>query len=582
MASMVPQGFLDIRTAIDQKNQEVNIIGVVTDLMPATRSRGSDWMCTFSIADDTYGFNDDGLKVRYFRPLETELPNIEGTGDVIALRNIKIKEWSGMSIALAKWSTTYVIFPASSISEKSPSNLSNLKHVKDHRSAVPSASEMHYAIHLCNSRKRSSYTTPKSLPPPSSIVPLSQGAPPMNRGQREKFSLIKDVQIDNFYDLVGQVVKIYPNNGCVELYITDYTSNQLLYNYEWGRTGGEEEVGRDGDEFGYIPRNSSNKKWPGPFGRSTLTVTLWPSHSYFAQANVKEQDFVFLRNVRIRYSKDAKVEGSMHTDQRDAARVDVSILKTHQDDDRVKNVLRRKQEYLRKFKDQSQNFVNEVRGEKRKTGDKEESKSGAKKRRKKEREELALAQRNEESKQQDKIHKIPASPLPKPSKQELNKNSISLSSSFHRIFSLDSDRKSILKSPVHCSHLSVPPRPLSSILSLATHALKTPNGTPYTLPFQNINSRTTVRIIDFFPPDLADFAVRCPRPSEFDVLSENENSGSSDDQSEGPDAEERRWEWRFGLVLEDAMGSRNEEKATMTAYVAAMDGDFLLRLDAEE
>lgn len=130
------------------------------------------------------------------------------------------------------------------------------------------------------------------------------------------------------------------------------------------------------------------------------------------------------------------------------------------------------------------------------------------------------------------------------------------------------------------SHPSIPTRPLSSILSLSTHASKTPKGTSLTLPFQNINSRALVCVIDFFPSDIADFAVRCPRPSEFDVLSDMDDDNTTDDDSDGPGDEEKRWEWRFALVLECAMARKNEEKASMKVYVADKDAEFLLKLDA--
>lgn len=144
---------------------------------------------------------------------------------------------------------------------------------------------------------------------------------------------------------------------------------------------------------------------------------------------------------------------------------------------------------------------------------------------------------------------------------------------------------------VQCSHSSFSPRPLSSILSLETHAITTAKGTPCTLPFQNIKSRATVRIIDFFPSNLADFAVPCRQASEYDVLSEMEDKDSEHQEynsldeknaNENTVANEQRWEWRFGLVLEDAMGSKNEEKAIMTVYIADQDAEFLLKLDAQE
>ncbi len=139
-------------------------------------------------------------------------------------------------------------------------------------------------------------------------------------------------------------------------------------------------------------------------------------------------------------------------------------------------------------------------------------------------------------------------------------------------------------------------RPLSSILSLDTHQNTSPSGISYTLPFQNIKSRTIVRIVDFFPSDLAQFAVRLPKPSEFDALSDHEPSDTDTDASSQPsprhgngiteeDEDERKWEWRFGLVLEDGSEEKvpkGEERAKMEVYVAEQDAEFLLKLDAEE
>ncbi len=51
------------------------------------------------------------------------------------------------------------------------------------------------------------------------------------------------------------------------------------------------------------------------------------------------------------------------------------------------------------------------------------------------------------------------------------------------------------------------------------------------------------------------------------------------------DEDERKWEWRFGLVLEDASEEKipqSEERASMEVYVAEQDAEFLLKLDAEE
>lgn len=420
MASAVPPGFIDLQTASTKVSREVNIIGVATDVKPPTKSRGSDYMCTFTLADASSSSLGDGLQVRFFRPDRESMPKFQGIGDVVVLRNIKMKSYKGMTMAVSTWTTAWLVFSAASIPKQAPSNFRQIKHEKDPRAKVPSNAEILYAISLCNSQDRSTFKPIQSANEPNFHV--SEVPPVIQLQRRERFSLIKDVQIDMFYDLVGQVVKIYPNNGCVELSITDYTTNQLLYNYEWGVTGRGEDS-REGDEFNYISRNSINRKWPGPFGRMTLTVTLWPPHSYFAQSDVSERDFVFLRNARIRFSKDAKMEGSMHTDQKFTDRIDVSILKDHSDD-RVKNVLRRKLEYSKLFEVQSEQFIEEARSQKRKHTEPGQnlSKKQAKKRRKQQKDQPKEQEFREEFKEKGENEALPSLPLPKSNKQEFNRN----------------------------------------------------------------------------------------------------------------------------------------------------------------
>ena len=384
-SSILPRGFVDINSALSRLNAEVNLMGVVTDFLPPGQSRGTDLMSSFSIADPSYGgVYDDGLKVRFFRPLASEMPPIRGTGDVVLLRNIKIREWSGMTVGLSTRGTSWVVFPAESIPPNAPSSaMLQLNNVKSAQGLAPSPSEMHYAISVCNSRDRSTFTSSSSPPTGSTMSPkpfdtLTQS--------RDKFSLLKDMNVDTFYNLVGQVVRLYPSNGRVELYVTDYTRNCLVWDYP--EPDDENGTGREGDEFDYTA--SSNKKWNGPYGKMTLTVTLWGNNAYFVQQNLKENDFVHLRNVHIKWSKDAKVEGALHTDRRYPDRIDVTVLKNADDDDRVKDVLRRKRDYWKKVNNKAEDCAHQTGALKRKGMEdgKPLSKNQARKRRKQESKQL--------------------------------------------------------------------------------------------------------------------------------------------------------------------------------------------------
>ena len=398
-------------------NTELDVMGVVIDYLPPAKSRGSDWMSTFTLVDNTTSYT--GEKVRFFRPNETDLPSFRSTGDVIILRNVKIKDWSGMKIVLSGRSSTWVVFHHSSIPRSLPDLQPILELSKLARVPEPNTYEIRYAITLCNSQDRSSYSARISQnsstdagPPnaPTSVVP----------GQKLKFSLIKDIGISSYYDIVGQVVKLYPDDIKTELYVTDYTSNGLLYNYEWGRVA-DDGAEREGDVYGYAPK-TTKKNWQGPFGRLTLSVTLWSPHSQWTQANVKEGDFVFLRNIHIKWSRDSKIEGVLHSDRQWPERVDISVLDSKETaDDRVKDVLRRKRDYIKKFEHQSKDFVDEVRGQKRKDKDSAKPLSSAqlKKKRRQERKEA-------EQEKKTKIAEPDVGSTKKATGRELNKNSTSL------------------------------------------------------------------------------------------------------------------------------------------------------------
>ncbi|KAL8805206.1 MAG: hypothetical protein Q9182_002081 [Xanthomendoza sp. 2 TL-2023] len=594
MSTKIPEGFTSVSALSSNVNREVNLMGVVTDFLPPARSRGRDWTCNFRLADDT-AYND-GVKVQIFRPMEAELPQVQGLGDVIILQKIKISSWNGMTTGLSTRSTSCTVIPATTIPETVPRGQINLNCVMKTGSSVPTQQQMRYAIELCNSRDRSARSSTNPAQSPAKYPSLT--ATPSSTGRRDKFALIKDLQIEKFYDLIGQVVKIYPSNGAVELYITDYTTNGSLFNYVWGH----------GDD-----EHSERPKWRGPLGKQTLTVSLFSPHSYYAQDNVREDQYVFLRNVRIKYSKDLKMEGCLHTDKYYSDRVDISILKDH-DDDRLKDLLRRKLEYTKKWSQHKDGFTEIHEGQKRKQKEEPKlSKIQARKRRKLQREEETKKRKQQATPSSDEeqekkrgtnntdVFQVHITPTTKGvAYHHTSYSTPSTSPSFERT---PPNPTTTLNKNVRASYPEYPIRPVSNILLAPTFA--TPNGLAYKLPFQNVKSRACVRVVDFSPHDLADFAVKKSKGSEYDVLSDYEGTSSSDEEEAKvilpPDTDEednegngsdldaganvdaatagtQEWEWRFALILQDA--SSRSEKKEMAVYVAGADAEFLLKLDA--
>lgn len=160
---------------------------------------------------------------------------------------------------------------------------------------------------------------------------------------RDCFALIKDTKSGTYVDLLGEVVKLYPSHGDkVLMYVTDYTANKNLPDHE-----ADDERGQEGDYYNYQRYNRN--RWTGPSGQLSLAVTVWEPHADFVCDNVKEGDLVYLTNVHIRNSNlNMCLEATIHTgNQYDAKHYKVRLVNA-KSDDRAKELLHRKEEYLSK------------------------------------------------------------------------------------------------------------------------------------------------------------------------------------------------------------------------------------------
>ena len=96
------------------------------------------------------------------------------------------------------------------------------------------------------------------------------------------------------------------------------------------------------------------------------------------------------------------------------------------------------------------------------------------------------------------------------------------------------------------------------------------------LPFQNCRYKSQVRVVDFFPNNLADFAVPS-RDSHYGMLSDQDDSDSEVDMMHLNDRDVR-WKWRFFLVVEDASRASDQQPARMELLVFDDEGEYLLNM----
>jgi protection of telomeres protein 1 len=212
----------------------------------------------------------------------------------------------------------------------------------------PTREEQLYAIKLHSAVNFSTMRTAMSASVKPAVVKRraspTEAANVLAVRRDPKWSLLKDVTDFSFYNLVCEVVKVYSWNGRVEVYVTDYTENQLFFPYETDENDNEDdgdESDQAADPYGSASFNKNKKKWPGPPGKLTMQIKMWPPNDIYAADKVDEGSIWYFKNVRVKYNAGSNVlEGNLHGDRHSPNQID--IRKLDPADERIHHLKSRK------------------------------------------------------------------------------------------------------------------------------------------------------------------------------------------------------------------------------------------------
>lgn len=544
-----PKAYKPIREAIALPYKTiVNVVGFVTDVMEPRMTK-NDWMTTLSICDPEF-MNAEGSwrgeKVRFFRAQESDVPKPR-MGDIVILKNITRMEFSGAPIFLSTRTTVSMVFdhhtiPNPDYAEGYAGGKKTIDCVSIPSSNTPSTEDQIYvmflqslhgeamkaALSLQTPVRRGSFQQPPapSVQAKSKIQDNSQApkGPPAVRtaagGRSFKFSLIQDTQHNKFYDLVVQVVKVFPTRfgDYIEVYVTDYTSNKNLYDYP--DPNEKSDIVTEGDHLGYT--SFDRKEWPGPWGQMVLRIEVRHPHADYIQNSTKEGDCVELKNVRVKFSQQGKLEANMFPDTLNPQKVLASKLNAAKSEE-CQQLQSRRSAYWEARQEPEPKYMAKTKKQKK-----------AELRRKAEADARAseLAEKKAQGLASDSINKH-----------------------------------------VRCSHQDVPLSTLSSMLAERGY-LQAGGGSDDELPFVNQRRRCQVRAIDYYPAELADFACPALRPVTTDA-------NASDDEM---DIDLPSWEWNFFLLVQDGNRPIGPDKTGEKTWVHISDSaaQYLLNMDACE
>ncbi|KAF1981249.1 hypothetical protein K402DRAFT_239699 [Aulographum hederae CBS 113979] len=522
-----PEGFLSLSDATNvAPGTKVSVIGVAIDYLPPKAIGGGKVSSTITLKDHTL---PDGMKLKWFtRPGKHVLPPFK-INDVVVVRKVETSDYYDKRCVIRKDDSAFIVFDDKMPEPSSLQDGWNLKHLASSTEGrphqPPSHKEKLYAIklnawHVRNGVLKVYDGAGNADTAPASITPN----PPLPRqnnvpGRAQKFSLLEKVIVDKFYDIDVEIMKAFPaSDGTLSLYVTDYTSNSLFFNYKRSKEGNAAVEG--------YPDSGD---WPGPGGTLTLQITLWEPHASYARDNLAPGCFAQLRNVRIKMSNSGQLEGTMWTDRQRPSQIDVKGLK--ETDWRVQAIVERKQAY-----DTS-------------TKPKKESKK--------------------ERKRREKMESEKAKKSANVSEHETeNMNVVALS------------KPADLSGNIRSAYTDIPTIPLSAIWDNRHLHGKTPAGTERQLPFINMRCRANVRVVDFYPHNLQDFAQSLDDPTFNPPHSDDEDDSVSYERASGTP---NRWQWAFCLLVEDAKPPAEEkDPVRLKLMVDDACGQYLLKLDAED
>ncbi|KAM0435177.1 hypothetical protein ACHAPT_003267 [Fusarium lateritium] len=552
-------GYVLIRNILDgqiRQNSMVNVVGVVVDYRAPIATRGSDWKCELRLYDSSVEQDSESsICLNIFRP-KNEMPQA-GCGDVMLIRSAKVQKYQmDMPSLLTNWKTSISLYKASKI-PKPPADAScALYPPAKSKDRLPDNKENAFVSQMYHSIDKDRLPTEVEF---ENMVITSTNV-------KDKFSLLENVKDGMFCDMVVQVVKPpYDGGDKATLWVADYTQNPSFFNFTYG----PENLpgGRDGDPYGYTDKfidTSSTANWTGPFGKRSMQITCWEPHAtVIREADIAVGQWVSLRNVQIKVGRNnSNLEGFLRED-RGAGGVKLGICPLSADDPeninpQMKDALRRKRDYERLKKNQLKDMTEASKaGQKRKSELSTKSKSKKKNAKEKNAKDKRRALRAQAQLSQQKDEQ----PIEVPD----------------------------LNSRVKCEN-SEKPASFIDEMTKPMHYQTTIDGqdVKLQLPFVNTNYRTNVRVVNFFPSNLVDFA-RPKKETEFDMLSDDGEESVSSSGSEQEDVEQptlddfatkRRWEWRFYLELEDAAVPEKQNKQRMWVAVDNQAAQCLLDLDA--
>ncbi|KAM3512831.1 hypothetical protein MY11210_003536 [Beauveria gryllotalpidicola] len=532
----------------------VNAIGVVVDFRAPIQTRREDFKAQIRFYDEST--QDDDLKSLtlnlFGNPKDMPVPSC---GDVVIILGAKVQSYQSEYSLMTNWRTDIYVFAASSIPKPPQDAQDALQPLVKKASKVLTKTDFAHVSAFYHRLDK------KRVPTAAEYHSNME----MSVNTNKKFSLLKDVASDRFVNVIAEVVKKpYDSGDRFSLWISDYTEHPNFFNFAIPCL----EPHAPSNPYNYgVGSNTPDGDWSGPYGKHSMQITCWQPHADAIRANdISVGSWVSIRNLQIKFGRNnSNLEGFLRGDKLYPNRIYIAVLDPHEDgdsmDSRLKETIRRRRNYELVKKKQLKSLNDAAKaGQKRRAAlqdDSEPRKKNSRARRAEKRQAAGNAAVLKPNSENDQL------PTPEPVVPKIK---------FNPTIKCENEKQP----------LSTVPELLEQIYFetlIGNDAAKLP------LPFINANYRASVRVKDYLPHRLEDFAYPKLKGDIYDALSDSQPESSDDDEAYNIDSfvsseKIAGWEWRFYLLLEDVRDSETEPRDKVWVTVDNHAAQCLLNMNA--
>ncbi|KAK4192913.1 hypothetical protein QBC35DRAFT_482113 [Podospora australis] len=590
-AFALPAKFTALRDIMEEKVKVgllYNVIGLVQDCQLPIKTAKTDWKMKIRLVDASI-IDEASWDVPFdiFRP-ERDMPEV-GLGDVVVLQRVKVQSYHSNPYSLiTNHQTSIRVFKASDIPKPPKSAQSALRPCPKRDVRPELTSEESQLV------SRIYHAMDKNLLVDEETFKVRVD---MSLNVKDKFSLLKDAKADHYYNVIAQVVRdpYFDYDDKVTMYVSDYTENPHFRLQTW------EDLGRDGgDPWGYTSTDPdpepTRPDWHGPDGKRSIQLTIFEPHANTVRdEKVAVGQWLFIQNLHVTFGHDSNaLEGKLHSDMKHPSKVNIHVLDVDEPDTIEPRLKERLKDALRRCRDAEKEKAKQIKaiksaadaGQKRKATDDLDQKLRAKQRRLLKRQAAqSVSRQDTESPSippQDSESRPPSRQAREPPRQQQQQRQQEQQQSNAE----EADRD--LNPNIICEHRKKTSRnKIGELLRNVTEDIVTDdsNGTTNCIiPYINKSYLPRVRVVDFHPSALEDFAIGKKLNKYRDLFSDEEQSSeNSDDDGNDPTPRTRAWEWSFALQLEDVPPpGTNFPKERVWVLVDNHAGQCLTDLDATD